>query len=29
MQEYGQLEETFSPDVLAIMADWLDKNVRQ
>ena len=23
--EYGQLEETFSPEVLGIMADWLDK----
>ena len=27
LQEYGQLEETFSPDVLAIMADWLEKTV--
>ena len=28
MQEYGQLEETFSPEVLSIMSTWLDKNVR-
>jgi uncharacterized protein len=27
IQEYGQLEETFSPEVLAIMAAWLDKNL--
>jgi pimeloyl-ACP methyl ester carboxylesterase len=26
--EYGQLEETFSPEVLQIMGDWLDKNVK-
>jgi hypothetical protein len=29
LQEYGQLEETFSPEVLSIMSAWLDKNVRQ
>jgi len=28
LQEYGALEETFSPEVLSIMADWLDKNIR-
>lgn len=28
IQEYGQLEETFSPEVLQIMGDWLDKNVK-
>ena len=27
-QEYGELEETFSPDALQIMGDWLDKNVK-
>ncbi len=26
--EYGQLDETFSPEVLQIMGDWLDKNVK-
>ena len=29
VQEYPKLEETFSPEVLNIMADWLDKNVRR
>ncbi|HEV2482844.1 MAG TPA: alpha/beta fold hydrolase [Puia sp.] len=29
LQEYGQLEETFSPEVLAIMADWLDKTLHR
>ena len=28
IQEYGQLEETFSPEALQIMGDWLDKNVK-
>lgn len=28
LQEYGLLEETFSPEALTIMADWLDKNTR-
>jgi pimeloyl-ACP methyl ester carboxylesterase len=28
LQEYGELEETFSPEVLSVMATWLDKNVR-
>lgn len=27
LQEYGQLEETFSTEVLSIMADWLDKSI--
>jgi pimeloyl-ACP methyl ester carboxylesterase len=27
--EYGKLEETFSPEVLQIMGDWLDGNVRR
>ncbi|HVY75537.1 MAG TPA: alpha/beta fold hydrolase [Puia sp.] len=26
--EYGQLEETFAPEALQIMGDWLDKNVK-
>ncbi|HEY4155535.1 MAG TPA: hypothetical protein VGM24_08905, partial [Puia sp.] len=26
--EYGQIEETFAPEVLQIMGDWLDKNVK-
>lgn len=26
--EYGELEETFAPEVLEIMSDWLDKNVK-
>ena len=25
--EYGQLEESFSPEALVVMGDWLDKNV--
>lgn len=28
VQEYPRLEETFSPEALKLMADWLDKNVR-
>ncbi len=28
IEEYGELEETFAPDVLQIMGDWLDKNVK-
>ena len=28
IQEYSQLEETFSPDALKIMSEWLDKNVK-
>lgn len=28
IQEYGELEETFSPEALKIMSDWLDKNVK-
>jgi hypothetical protein len=28
IQEYSQLEETFSPEALQIMGDWLDKNVK-
>jgi uncharacterized protein len=28
VQEYGELEETFAPEALQIMADWLDKNVK-
>jgi uncharacterized protein len=28
IQEYIQLEETFSPDALKIMGDWLDKNAK-
>lgn len=27
VNEYGELEETFSPEVLQIMVDWLNKNV--
>jgi hypothetical protein len=29
VQEYGQLEETFSPEALAIMGDWLDRHIRK
>lgn len=29
VQEYAKLEETFSPEVLKIMADWLDKTIRR
>ena len=28
VQEYRELEETFSPQALQIMSDWLDKNVK-
>lgn len=28
VQEYGELEETFSPSALKIMGDWLIKNVK-
>ncbi len=28
VSEYGEIEETFSPGVLKIMSDWLDKNVK-
>ena len=28
VQEYGELEETFSPVALAMISDWIDKNVR-
>ncbi len=28
IKEYGELEETFSPEALKIMSDWLDKNVK-
>ena len=27
--EYGELEETFSPEVLKTMVDWLDKNLKK
>jgi hypothetical protein len=27
IQEYGQLEETFAPEVLEIMLKWLNENV--
>jgi hypothetical protein len=27
--EYGTLDETFSPEVLQIMGDWLDANVKK
>jgi uncharacterized protein len=27
IQEYGQLEETFAPEVLDIMLNWLNKNI--
>ena len=26
--EYGQIEESVAPEVLGIMGDWLDKNVK-
>ena len=26
--EYGQLEETFSPEVLEMMSDWLKENIK-
>ena len=28
IREYGELEETFSPETLQIMGDWLEKNVK-
>ncbi len=28
VQEYGELEETFAPEALEIMGNWLDKNVK-
>jgi len=28
VEEYGELEETFSPTALALIVDWLDKNVK-
>ena len=28
IQEYGELEETFSPGALQIIGDWLDKEVK-
>jgi pimeloyl-ACP methyl ester carboxylesterase len=28
LEEYGELEETFSPTALAFIVDWLDKNVK-
>jgi hypothetical protein len=28
LSEYGQLEETFAPEALQIMADWLKQNVK-
>lgn len=28
LNEYGQLEETFSPEVLELIADWLKKNIK-
>ncbi len=28
VEEYGQLEETFAPEALQKMGDWLDKNVK-
>jgi uncharacterized protein len=28
VQEYAELEETFAPEVLKIMGEWLDKNVK-
>jgi uncharacterized protein len=29
VDEYGQIEETFAPEALQIMGDWLDKNVKK
>ena len=29
VQEYAQLEETFSPEVLSIIGDWLDREVKK
>jgi len=28
VSEYGELEETFSPEVLQMLGDWLEKNVK-
>jgi hypothetical protein len=28
ISEYGELEQTFAPEVLTIMTDWLNKNVK-
>jgi pimeloyl-ACP methyl ester carboxylesterase len=28
LREYGQLEETFSPEALTVIGDWLDKNIK-
>jgi pimeloyl-ACP methyl ester carboxylesterase len=28
LEEYGQLEETFSPAALKVISDWLEKNVK-
>jgi hypothetical protein len=28
VEEYSELEETFSPEALTTIADWLNKNVR-
>ncbi len=28
IKEYGQLEETFAPEALTVIGDWLDKNVK-
>ena len=28
VEEYGKLEETFSPEVLALMTDWLNEHVK-
>jgi hypothetical protein len=28
IDEYGLLDETFSPDALKIMGDWMDKHVK-
>lgn len=28
ISEYGKLEETFSPEALTVIGDWLDKNVK-
>ena len=28
INEYGELEETFSPDVLAVIGDWLDIHIK-
>lgn len=28
VEEYGKLEETFSPEVLTLITDWLNKNIK-